>query len=123
MRFPCPNGRPRLTWSAGLASDGRYLLQGLELWFYENGQRQREASYEKGFKVGKETYWSREGKIAWTWDHRPDGSAVWTQYWSNGRQKSVSTWRNLMCDGVATCWDPSGQQISQVVFSRGTIQK
>jgi hypothetical protein len=118
-----PNGQPRLTWSAGLASDGRYLLDGRDVWFYENGQKQREAAYEKGFKTGKETYWSREGKVEWTWDHQPDGSAVWTQFWSNGQKKSVSTWRNFMCDGTATCWDPSGKQISQVVFSRGIIKQ
>jgi hypothetical protein len=117
-----PNGRPRLTWSAGLASDGRYLLEGREVWFYENGQKQREANYEKGFKTGKEIYWTREGKVAWTWDHRPDGSAVWTQFWPNGQTKSVSTWRDFACDGVSTCWDSSGKQISQVTFSKGRIK-
>ena len=95
----------------------------VEVWHYDNGQKQREASYEKGVKIGKETYWSREGKVEWTWDHRPDGSAVWTQFWSNGQTKSVSTWRNFMCDGVATCWDPSGKQISQATFSMGIIKK
>ena len=112
-----------MTWSAGKGSDGRYLLEGAEVWHYDNGQKQREANYEKGFKTGKETYWSREGKVEWTWDHRPDGSAVWTQFWSNGQKKSVSTWRNFMCDGAATCWDPSGKQISQVTFSKGIIKK
>jgi hypothetical protein len=118
-----PNGQPRLTWSAGKSSDGRYLLEGAEVWHYDNGQKQREANYEKGVKVGQETYWSREGKVEWTWDHRPDGSSVWTQFWSNGQKKSVSTWRNFMCDGVATCWDPSGKQISQATFAKGIIKK
>jgi len=118
-----PNGRPRLTWSSGRGSDGRYLLQGLEVWYYDNGQKQREANYEKGFKTGKETYWSRAGQVAWTWDYRPDGTAVWTQFWSNGQTRSVSTWRNSMCEGTATCWDPSGMQISQAVFSQGKIKR
>ena len=118
-----PNGKARLTWSAGKGSDGRYLLEGSEVWHYDNGQKQREANYERGFKVGQETYWSREGKVEWTWDHRPDGSAVWTQFWSNGQKKSVSTWRNFMCDGVATCWDPAGKQISEATFSKGIIRK
>ncbi len=118
-----PSGQPRLTWSAGLGSDGRYLLQGREVWYYENGQKQREANYEKGYKTGTETYWSREGKVEWIWDYQPDGSAVWTQFWSNGQKKSVSTWRSFMCDGTATCWNPSGKQISQAVFSRGGIKK
>jgi hypothetical protein len=118
-----PDGRSRLTWNVGLGSDGRYLLQGSEIWYYENGQKQREANYEKGSKTGAEKYWSREGKLAWIWDYRPDGSAVWSQFWSNGQKKSVSTWRNFMCDGIATCWDPFGKQISQVVFSGGMVKK
>ncbi|MBM3880537.1 MAG: hypothetical protein FJ387_12610 [Verrucomicrobia bacterium] len=118
-----PNGQPRLIWSAGKGSDGRYLLDGREVWFYDNGQKQREANYEKGFKAGKETYWSREGKVEWTWEHRPDGSAVWSQFWSNGQKKSVSTWRNFMCDGAASCWDPSGKQISQATFSMRIVKK
>ncbi len=118
-----PTGQTRLTWSAGRASDGRCLLEGAEIWYHDNGRKQREAKYKKGFKTGKETYWSRDGRVEWTWDHRPDGSAVWTQFWSNGQKKAVSTWRSFMCDGTATCWDPSGKQISQVEFSRGRIRK
>ena len=118
-----PNGQARLTWSAGKGSDGRYLLEGTEVWYYDNGQRQHETTYERGVKVGKETYWSREGKVEWTWEHQPDGSAVWTQFWSNGQKKSVSNWRNFMCDGVATCWDASGKQISQMKFFMGIIKK
>ena len=118
-----PNGQARLTWSAGKGSDGRYLLEGPEVWYYDNGQKQHETTYEKGVKVGKETYWSREDKVEWTWEHQPDGSAVWTQFWSNGQKKSVSNWRTFMCDGVATCWDASGKQISQATFSMGIIKK
>ena len=118
-----PNGQARLTWSAGKSSDGRYLLEGAEVWHYDSGQKQREANYEKGVKVSQETYWSREGKVEWTWDYRPDGSAVWTQFWSNGQKKSLSTWRNFKCVGVATCWDPSGMQINQATFSKEIIKK
>ena len=118
-----PNGQARLTWSAGEGSDGRYLLEGAEVWYYDNGQKQHETAYEKGVKVGKETYWSRKGQVEWAWDHQPDGSAVWTQFWSNGQKKSVSNWRNFMCDGAATCWDASGKQISQETFFKGILKK
>lgn len=115
-----PNGRTRLAWSAGVGADGRWLLDGPETWYYPTGQKQREATYRHGYKVGRETYWDRDGQVLWTWDHHPDGRAVWTQFWSNGEKKSVSTWRHFMCDGVSTCWDPLGKQISQVTFSKGT---
>jgi formylglycine-generating enzyme required for sulfatase activity len=118
-----PNGQPRLTWSAGLGSDGRCLLESREVWYYGNGQKQREATYRQGYKVGRETYWSPSGHVEWTWDHQLDGSAVWTQFWSNGQRKSVSTWRNFMCDGAATCWDSSGKQVSQAQFSKGVLKE
>jgi hypothetical protein len=116
------NGQTRLSWSAGIGSDGRYLLEGDEVWYYQNGRKQREATYRQGHKVGRETYWSPAGQVEWTWDYRSDGSAVWTQFWSNGQKKSVSNWRDFMCDGVSTCWDPSGKQVSQVQFSQGVIK-
>jgi len=118
-----PNGQPRLRWSAGIGSDGRYLLDGEEVWYYEAGQKQREATYRQGYKVGRETCWSPTGQVEWTWDHQPDGSAVWTQFWSNGQKKSVSTWRSFMCDGLSTCWDSAGKQFSQAEFYRGSIKK
>ncbi len=117
-----PNGQARLAWSAGTASDGRYLLEGAEVWLYETGKKQREASYHQGYKVGRETYWSPEGQVEWVWEYRPDGSATWTQFWSNGQKKAVSIWRNFMCDGVSTCWESSGKQISQATFSRGIMK-
>ncbi|MHC4620177.1 MAG: SUMF1/EgtB/PvdO family nonheme iron enzyme, partial [Planctomycetota bacterium] len=50
------NRRPRVTWSAGTGTDGRYLLHGTETWYYENGQTQWQATYEAGKKTGEETY-------------------------------------------------------------------
>ncbi|MFM8358975.1 MAG: toxin-antitoxin system YwqK family antitoxin, partial [Verrucomicrobiota bacterium] len=105
----------------GIGSDGRYLLHGREVWFYPHGRRQREATYEKGFRVGRETHWSPAGRVDWTWDHFPDGRAVWTQFWPNGRRKSVSTWRHLAGDGPALRWDASGRLLHHAVFADGRL--
>lgn len=96
-----PIGRIKATWSAGIADDGRYLLHGTETWFYPNGQKQREATYRLGRKVGEETYWSSDGEILWRWEHKNDGSSVWKQWWPNGQKKAESTWRNFKCEGRA----------------------
>ena len=116
-----PDGRMRVTWSAGTANDGRYLLHGTETWYHPNGSRQREAAYRLGCKVGVETYRSSDGKTAWTWEHGDDGHSRWTQYWPNGRKKAESTWRDFKCDGVATRYDPSGTLIGKASFRDGEL--
>jgi hypothetical protein len=88
------NGKPRVTWSAGIADDGRVLLHGRETWFYEDGRKQREADYAFGRAMGAETYWSPTGAKEWEWRHQADGTSEWTTYWPDGRRRSVSLWKN-----------------------------
>ncbi|MHC4337571.1 MAG: hypothetical protein ACYSTG_06430, partial [Planctomycetota bacterium] len=109
----------KATWYAGIADNGRYLLHGKETWYYENGHEQREATYNLGRKVGKEIYWAPDGTVKWEWEHRDDGTSVWTQWWSTGKKKAESTWRNFKCNGTARLWDPAGQLISKKNFADG----
>jgi hypothetical protein len=88
------NGRPHITWSSGVANDGRVLLQGRETWFYADGAKQHEADYRLGVKTGAETYWSPAGVKQWEWHHHDDGTSDWTTYWSDGSKRSESTWKN-----------------------------
>jgi len=111
----------RCAWSAGTGKDGRYLLEGTQTCYYKDGQKQWQAGYKLGRKVGRETYWSPDGGIKWTWNHDSDGSSVWTQYWPNGQKKAESTWRNLKADGTATLWDSYGKIISQRLFVDGKL--
>jgi hypothetical protein len=114
-----PDGKVKATWSGGVADDGTYLLHGIETWYYENGQKQRQANYDFGRKAGIETYWSQDGTELWKWRHKHDGSGVWMQFWPNGRKKAESTWRNLKCEGTATRYDTDGQVISTMTFVNG----
>jgi hypothetical protein len=88
-----PDGSPRVTWSSGLADDGRMLLEGRETWFYPGGAKQREADYHLGVLTGLETYWSPAGAKESEWNHRPEGSSVWRTWWPDGSLRSESTWR------------------------------
>jgi len=114
-----PDGKKKIDFSGGIGNDGRFLLHGRETWYYPDGTKQREAYYDKGRKVGTETYWLRDGKKKWTWEHKKDGHSVWTQYWPNGRKKAESTWKNFKCDGTSTVWDRNGKVISRTEFANG----
>jgi len=116
-----PNGRTRIAFGGGTAENGQFLLDGSERWYYENGARQREATYKLGQKVGSEIYWSRDGKKLWQWEHNDDGSSAWTQYWPNGKKKAESTWKNFKCEGIVTLWDNEGKVIKESRFKNGLL--
>jgi antitoxin component YwqK of YwqJK toxin-antitoxin module len=113
------NGKVKATWAGGQAQDGRYVLHGRENWFFEDGRKQYEATYQSGRKFGAETLWRPDRSVLWQWEHRPDGTSVWTQFWEDGTKKSVSTWRDHKANGPAQCWDRSGKLISETTFSDG----
>jgi hypothetical protein len=76
-----PDGKPRVTWSSGVADDGRVLLEGEETWFYASGAKQHVTTYRLGRKSGVETFWSPDGKKEWEWTHRDDGTSEWVTWW------------------------------------------
>ncbi|MBN1351404.1 SUMF1/EgtB/PvdO family nonheme iron enzyme [candidate division KSB1 bacterium] len=116
------DGKEKFVYHGGVADDGRFLLHGAETWFYSDGQKQREANYELGHKIGAETFWSAKGSVEWTWQHAADGTSRLTRYWHNGQKRSESTWKNHKCEGVATRWDSDGKVISRENFVDGVIQ-
>ena len=81
-----PDEKPRSSWSAYTGEDGRYLLHGTETWFYPDGRKEWEATYQDGNKIGSEMFWSPGGEKLWTWEHREDGTSLWTGWWPNGEK-------------------------------------
>jgi antitoxin component YwqK of YwqJK toxin-antitoxin module len=74
-----PDGKVQIRWSGGVGDDARFLLHGSETWFYENGRKQRQVTYDKGRKTGTETYWTEDGGIKWMWEHKADGLSMRTE--------------------------------------------
>ncbi len=118
-----PTGKVKIEFSGGIANDGRFLLHGSQTWYYDNGVRQREATYRLGRKIGQETYWSPTGQILWKWEYQDNGTSIWTQYWPNGQMKARSFWRNFKCHGTAERWDRDGNQLSRITFVNGECIK
>lgn len=128
-----PNGCIRSRWSARICPHGRYLLDGKEIDYYDNGRKQHEVRYASGHKTGKETFWSPDGKKLWSWTHDPKhNTAVWTQYWPNEQKKSESSWDTqpeardlarsffgLVANGPAYQWSENGQLIRSGNFVNG----
>ncbi|HUW19941.1 MAG TPA: SUMF1/EgtB/PvdO family nonheme iron enzyme [Sedimentisphaerales bacterium] len=88
-----PDDRIKVTWSAGTGNDGRYLLQGTETWYYENGQKQWQAEYDAGRRIGTETYWGADGTKQWQKVYNNDRNYDWTVWGPDGQVKARSRWR------------------------------
>ena len=116
-----PSGKLKAIRRGGVTEEGQYLLDGEQVWYYESGQKQLQVIFEAGLKVGQETFWNKDGSVAWEWYHKDDGSSIWTQYWSNDRKKSESEWRNHKAEGPAKRWDAAGKLISDVHFWNGRV--
>lgn len=130
-----PDGKIRSQWSARICPHGRYLLDGEESDYNDNGSKQHEVTYASGRKTGLETYWSPDGKKLCTWSHDlKDNISVWTQYWPNGRVKSKSSWKTegqardlsrsffgLIADGPAYQWAEDGKPIRACLFTNGAF--
>lgn len=94
------SGKRRAEWSGGIASDGNYRLHGRQTFYYENGAKQWEASYDTGRPIGTETFWSPEGVKLWTREYASNGTWTWRTFDAAGRQTAMSTWLGkVMVDG------------------------
>jgi len=118
-----PNGRPRAAWSGKRDAGGRYLLDGTETWFAQDGKKLYEATWRNGVKTGRESWWSPSGAKISEWDRAADGAAVWTQYWPSGKKKHESRWKDGRCEGEATSWDYTGQVTGTYRFRNGELVK
>jgi hypothetical protein len=132
-----PNGKLRSKWSARICPNGRYLLDGMQTDYYENGGKQHEVTYKNGRKTDAEIFWSADANKLWTWkfdlkNHR----ATWTQFWPNGKRKSVSNWNTrpeardlkrsffgLVADGPAKLWSEEGALKFSGSFVNGVLRE
>jgi antitoxin component YwqK of YwqJK toxin-antitoxin module len=130
-----PGGAKRATWSARICPNGRYLLDGLETDYYENGNKQRDVTYASGRKTGEETFWAADGTKLWSWTHHPENNtSTWVHYRPNGRKRIESNWdsrpqardlkRNffgLVANGPAYQWNEDGSPANAYSFTNGFL--
>jgi hypothetical protein len=130
-----PNGKLRSQWSARICPNGRFLLDGVETDFYENGAKQHEATYASGRKTGEEAFWSSDGKIIWRWQHDlQNNRSVWRQIRPDGSQARISTWNTrpqardlnrsfigLVADGPAFECSTDGSLARKFMFTNGSF--
>jgi antitoxin component YwqK of YwqJK toxin-antitoxin module len=116
-----PGGARKAEWGVRPDATGRLLLHGVETHWHRNGRKEWEATWSDGVKTGVETHWDEAGRVVWSWDHRPDGTSVWTQYRADGTKRRESTWRGMRCHGPARAWDRAGRLEAEHTFKDGVM--
>ena len=129
-----PDGKIRAQWKARITPGGRYLLNGMEKYYYPNGILQREVVWENGRPKGEETFWAPDGARIWSWNHDLENStSTWTHWWPNGQKRLESQWntnptardlpnrhfRGMVADGAAKHWDENGHLLCVYTFHNG----
>jgi antitoxin component YwqK of YwqJK toxin-antitoxin module len=129
-----PNGALHATWSARICPHGRYLLDGLETSYYQNGQMEHQATWSSGRRTGTETYWSPNGILLTSWNHNLSGNtSTWIHWYANGRMRVESVWntnptaadlnrvfRGLVANGAAYGWNEDGTPAYAYNYVNGT---
>jgi formylglycine-generating enzyme required for sulfatase activity len=116
-----PNGRAKATSSGYVGRNGVYFLHGVETWYYDSGRKQYEATFRNGTKAGVESYWRRDGSLAWIRDHTIYGTIVWTRYRPDGGRESESHWCGHNAWGPTTVWDELGNVVTELYFENGRL--
>ena len=97
-----PDSKLKAEWSGGVAADGTYRLDGLQVFYYENGAKRWESEYKAGKRIGTETYWNPDGSKKWQRIFGKDGGWTWRIFDNTGRVVAESKWRGK------TLIDPGG---------------
>jgi hypothetical protein len=129
-----PGGALWASWSARICANGRYLLDGTDTTFYENGRKEHEATYVNGRKTGIETFWAADGTRVWSWTHELEhNTSTWVHYWNNGQKRIESHWDTqprardlerrffgLVANGSAFHWHRDGTPARAFSFTNGS---
>jgi formylglycine-generating enzyme required for sulfatase activity len=88
-----PNGKLKSEWGTARASDGRFLLEGPQTFYFENGVKQWTANFHLGKKVGEEAFYRVDGTKQWTKNDESSGDWTWRNFDPSGEQTAESHWR------------------------------
>jgi antitoxin component YwqK of YwqJK toxin-antitoxin module len=96
------------------------LYNGVETWFYENGQKKSETNQNNDKLDGLSTYWYENGQKSSETTYLEDKlHGLRTQWYENGQKKLEGYWKNGRENGTRTEWYESGQKSAEANFKEG----
>ena len=98
------------------------LYNGVETWFYENGQAKSETNQNNDKLDGLSTWWYENGQKkaeANYKDGKEDGLVTW--WHENSQKKSEGNWKGGKQEGVTIIYDENGKEILRRHYLNGAI--
>jgi formylglycine-generating enzyme required for sulfatase activity len=87
------SGKTTAKWSTIQVPDGRVLLEGPETFYYASGQVMWSMKFDRGRKVGQESYFRADGTLVWIKMYGSDGAWTWLNFDRAGKLVATSKWR------------------------------
>ncbi len=117
------DGSLRCKWSGGLADDGRFLMEGEEVFYYPDGSVMSKGSYHLGRRVGEYVSYDREGYPTYRIDVAPGGAHILTTYWTGSEKlKTRARFVNKDADGIAQTYGRKrGNVTAEYTFRGGKL--
>jgi hypothetical protein len=72
---------------------GQFRLNGKQTFYYANGQKLWDVTYDHGRKTGVETLWNEKGTKRWERHYSSGGEWIWTIFNASGQVTAQSRWR------------------------------
>lgn len=121
-----PGGQLRCRYHGGVADDGRFLLDGPETFWYEDGRIMTEGTYVLGKKTGCFTYYDCQGYPVkrFTYPEIPgDELEEWFEtFWPGTNQvKTRAFFRNRKAQGKAVRYGRNGEILEEVYYHDGKL--
>jgi len=115
-----PDGRPRLRKEVARLADGSVIDNGLYIRWFDNGNKEYEATYRHGKLHGVERAWHRNGRL-WTENQYQDGRrhGTFLAWDEEGRRRKQEQYRNDQPHGEWVVWDPEGRVKWRAAFENG----
>lgn len=113
-----PDGKPKDVQYIAGEGDNSYVAR--EIFYYQNGQKKMEGSYNKeGKKNGKWIYWREDGKI-WSEGYFKDGKddGLRTTWHENGQKHYVGKYNNGTRVGTWKFYDESGKLVKEIDYNK-----
>lgn len=115
------NGTLRSLYHGGVADDGRFLLDGEELQYYEDGSLMSRGQFHLGKRVGQYIYYDSQGYPVWKWEYKGEKAVYQTYHSHSEKIRTICAYVGRMADGVAQTLDRDGKVMEEVTYEKGRI--